>query len=234
MSLMANRADDHTAIPFQLADKLHVSRKWYVFKARRTDNIPEGACNIVVKLIALPDCATTRSTLISRLNKQYKGILELQHLHLVHHLQLQQRSMQIFNMAGECPVDYYCILTEYCQGGTLHDAVQNPDFDANRYAARWTKQIVAGLAFLHANRIVHRDIKGSNIVLSSADYARCILKIGDLGDNKELETAMTRSNEVSTNHGTVGFMSPEIMGGELIGHKGRSGGRRISGVWAVW
>ena len=60
-----------------------------------------------------------------------------------------------------------------------------------------------GLQYLHANRILHRDIKTINMFLAKGD---CI-KIGDLGVAKELNAT---NNMAKTIVGTPYYLSPEL------------------------
>lgn len=85
----------------------------------------------------------------------------------------------------------------------------------------WLNQILQGLQYLHTNGIVHRDIKGPNILLSSKNFDTCTLKIGDLGDVKRLLSDATQYREVSHDKGTFAFMSPEMVAGNTsnIGRK---------------
>lgn len=71
----------------------------------------------------------------------------------------------------------------------------------------WLRQMLAGLAHLHSQSVVHRDLKSSNIFL--ADGMRQI-RIGDFGISKVLESTDFASSVV----GTPAYMSPELMRNE--------------------
>jgi NIMA (never in mitosis gene a)-related kinase len=56
----------------------------------------------------------------------------------------------------------------------------------------WFLQIVFALGFVHSKKILHRDIKASNIFLTSLGY----VKIGDFGISKILEGTMENADTV--------------------------------------
>jgi NIMA (never in mitosis gene a)-related kinase len=62
-------------------------------------------------------------------------------------------------------------------------------------------QICLGIQYLHTRRILHRDLKTTNLFLNKDGK----LKIGDLGVAKELKT-----NHTSTIVGTPYYLSPEL------------------------
>lgn len=84
---------------------------------------------------------------------------------------------------------------------------------------RWCRQILHGLEFLHANQIIHRDIKCDNIFINGTTGD---LRIGDLGLSTRITEERALQNGVSpiehrpitaaamTCLGTPEFMAPEL------------------------
>jgi serine/threonine protein kinase len=102
---------------------------------------------------------------------------------------------------GYIPGDTYRIIMEYASGGTLADKA---GFLQATEAARYTQQILAGVGHLHSLRIVHRDLKGENILIGTDG----ILKVADLGASND---ASEDGN--TTLVGTPRFMAPELVRG---------------------
>ena len=83
------------------------------------------------------------------------------------------------------------IFLEYAPGGSLRQLLQErgtgvPLEEAR--CARYARQILSGLAYLHLNGIAHRDIKGANVLLSdtyTTEGHHC--KLADFGASKRVE-----------------------------------------------
>mmetsp|Transcript_69478 Transcript_69478/g.166536 ORF Transcript_69478/g.166536 Transcript_69478/m.166536 type:complete len:758 (-) Transcript_69478:110-2383(-) len=72
---------------------------------------------------------------------------------------------------------------------------------------RWLYDIASALVYMHERRVLHRDVKPSNIFLSDHDQ----VKIGDFGISK----TMTEKTQIARSHvGTPFYMSPEMIKGE--------------------
>jgi len=108
----------------------------------------------------------------------------------------------ILFMGGRVTNDSYCFITELAEG-SLHDFLYKEIKFGNKYTEKQiAKDIATGLNFLHANIIVHRDLKSNNILL-----VRGTAKICDYGVSKILTTLSPFTTEV----GTPNWMAPEII-----------------------
>ncbi|KAA6394234.1 MAG: hypothetical protein EZS28_010240 [Streblomastix strix] len=72
------------------------------------------------------------------------------------------------------------------------------------------RQILEGLCFIHSKNIIHRNIKGDNIMMHSVPVSgKVILKIADFGEVKQISKSSQKQMTVST-RGTPPFMAPEL------------------------
>lgn len=105
---------------------------------------------------------------------------------------------------------HYLIVMELCPGGDLLNYVRKRRKLREDAAKVIFRQIMQGINYLHANGIVHRDIKLDNILLDGHGN----VKIGDFGVSK-----MVKANELLFEQcGTPAYIAPEII--REIGYKG--------------
>ncbi len=74
----------------------------------------------------------------------------------------------------------------------------------------YAKQLLSGLDYLHDNKIVHKDIKGANILVNTNG----IVKLSDFGCSKIMEKTLTLYLKENKNHGIQGsipWMAPEVI-----------------------
>ncbi|KAK8841964.1 hypothetical protein M9Y10_026920 [Tritrichomonas musculus] len=121
----------------------------------------------------------------------------------------------ILKFIGYSPVDFEnnpkpTIVTEYSSNGSLQDIINDP----SKYP-KWdeTKKliivygIVAGMKYLHEHKILHNDLKPSNILLNEHFYP----KIADFGLSQFIENENDFNSSKSHNiKGTPSYISPEI------------------------
>ncbi|XP_043543844.1 mitogen-activated protein kinase kinase kinase 22 isoform X3 [Chiloscyllium plagiosum] len=103
--------------------------------------------------------------------------------------------------------------------GSVKDQLKAYGALTENVTRKYTRQILEGVSYLHSNMIVHRDIKGANILRDSAGN----VKLGDFGASKRLQTICMSGIKSVT--GTPYWMSPEVISGEGYGRK--------ADVWSV-
>jgi NIMA (never in mitosis gene a)-related kinase len=101
----------------------------------------------------------------------------------------------------------FVIIMEYCEEGDLafhiKGMVKKKQNFSEELVLNWFLQIAFALNYIHKKKILHRDIKTSNIFLNSNG----IVKIGDFGISKILEGTLENAETVV---GTPYYMSPEV------------------------
>ncbi|KAG0358978.1 hypothetical protein BGZ54_010196, partial [Gamsiella multidivaricata] len=112
--------------------------------------------------------------------------------------------------------DYLNIILELCENGSLRSLCKNFGKLPEHLGAMYITQVLDGLVYLHDQGVIHRDIKGANI-LATKDG---LVKLADFG-------VATLSNDVGDMSvaGTPYWMAPEII--EL------SGATTASDIWSV-
>src|SRR3984893_4472895 len=98
------------------------------------------------------------------------------------------------------------MITDYAENGNLATVLENRDIKMDwELRLKITDNIIRGLAFLHSNNIVHRDLKSLNILMNEYYEA----KLCDFGLAKiKTKTASTMLN--NNNAGTLRWMAPEL------------------------
>ncbi|GET88991.1 protein kinase, putative [Leishmania tarentolae] len=121
-----------------------------------------------------------------------------------------------------------CMFMEYIGGGSLSSIVKKFKPLPPSVVRSWTQQLLSGLYYLHSQHIIHRDIKGDNVLVdTTADPAtNSQIKLVDFGAARRLTDAMSQSSTVI---GTPYWMAPEVVDASGDG----SGYSYKADVWSV-
>lgn len=87
------------------------------------------------------------------------------------------------------------ILMEHCEGGSFGDLIHQiriyhpARLIGEKVIARFSKDVLLGLDYLHTNNIIHRDIKPGNILVTKSGVA----KLCDFGVSGEIESRLAET-----------------------------------------
>ncbi|NXC60699.1 M3K19 kinase, partial [Aleadryas rufinucha] len=135
------------------------------------------------------------------------------------------KHVNIVTYLGTCLEDnILSIFMEFVPGGSISSILNRFGPLPEVVLCKYTKQILQGVAYLHDNCVVHRDIKGNNVML----MPNGVIKLIDFGCARRLAWASlsgTRSELLRSVHGTPYWMAPEVIN--------ESGYGRKSDIWSV-
>ncbi|XP_073479107.1 misshapen-like kinase 1 isoform X7 [Aquarana catesbeiana] len=102
--------------------------------------------------------------------------------------------------------DQLWLVMEFCGAGSVTDLVKNTKGNSLKEdcIAYICREILRGLSHLHAHKVIHRDIKGQNVLLTE----NAEVKLVDFGVSAQLDRTVGRRN---TFIGTPYWMAPEVI-----------------------
>eukprot|EP00177_Eucheuma_denticulatum_P007775 GFKZ01014140.1.p1 GENE.GFKZ01014140.1~~GFKZ01014140.1.p1 ORF type:complete len:863 (+),score=76.48 GFKZ01014140.1:309-2897(+) len=138
------------------------------------------------------------------------------------------RHPNIVLFLGACTrLPQMCILTEFCHGGSLFAALRKRSWrtclslqDLRNVA----RHLARGMRYLHACRIIHRDLKSQNLLLDRPVEEGCpVVKVADFGLSRNFRGIGTVSGSVAgimtSETGTYRWMAPEMIRHEPYNEK---------------
>ncbi|KAJ3610506.1 hypothetical protein NHX12_022598 [Muraenolepis orangiensis] len=207
--------------PKSFDNVMHVGLRKVTFKWQRGNKIGEGQYGKVYTCINVDSGELMAMKEIRFQPNDHKTIKEtadelkifegLKHPNLVRYfgVELHREEMYIF--------------MEYCDEGTLEEVSR---LGLQEHVIRlYSKQTTTAINVLHEHGIVHRDIKGANIFLTSSG----LIKLGDFGCSVKLKNnSHTMPGEVNSTLGTAAYMAPEV----ITRAKGEGHGRAAD-IWSL-
>uniref|UniRef100_A0A8C1FZ90 non-specific serine/threonine protein kinase n=1 Tax=Cyprinus carpio carpio TaxID=630221 RepID=A0A8C1FZ90_CYPCA len=102
--------------------------------------------------------------------------------------------------------DQLWLVMEFCGAGSVTDLIKNTKGNSLRedWTAYISREILRGLTHLHLHKVIHRDIKGQNVLLTE----NAEVKLVDFGVSAQLDRTVSRRN---TFIGTPYWMAPEVI-----------------------
>ena len=156
---------------------------------------------MAVKQVELPtsdEAATQRRRyMIESLEAEIALLKTIQHPNIVHYLD------------SYADGEFLNIFLEYVPGGSVVALLRNYGAFEEQLVQNFVRQILQGLYFLHSQAIVHRDIKGANILVDNKGG----VKISDFGISKKVESGLLVSarGQRGMLQGSVFWMAPEVV-----------------------
>ncbi|GCB75993.1 hypothetical protein scyTo_0015405, partial [Scyliorhinus torazame] len=102
--------------------------------------------------------------------------------------------------------DQLWLVMEFCGAGSVTDLIKNTKGNTLKedWIAYICREILRGLTHLHQHKVIHRDIKGQNVLLTE----NAEVKLVDFGVSAQLDRTVGRRN---TFIGTPYWMAPEVI-----------------------
>lgn len=149
-----------------------------------------------VELLSDKETEQRKMSMIDALQREMNLLRDLQHENIVQYL------------GSNSEEKFLNIFLEYVPGGSVATMLSNYGAFEESLIRNFVRQILQGLKYLHNRSIIHRDIKGANVLVDNKGG----IKISDFGISKKLEARFltAEKNRVSL-QGSVYWMAPEVV-----------------------
>ena len=160
---------------------------------------------MAVKQVEMPSKTNTemdkrKESMVAALKREIYLLRDLQHPHIVQYL------------GSNSADNKFNIFLEYVPGGSVAAMLTSYGKLKEPLIRNFVRQILSGLSYLHSKDIIHRDIKGANVLVDNKGR----IKISDFGISKRVEVSNLgnpqggKSNRSSL-QGSVFWMAPEVV-----------------------
>ena len=162
---------------------------------------------MAVKQVEVPsktsgsDADRRKESMVAALRREIDLLRDLHHPHIVQYL------------GSNSSDDKFNIFLEYVPGGSVAAMLNSYGKLKEPLIRNFVRQILSGLSYLHSRDIIHRDIKGANVLVDNKGN----IKISDFGISKRVEVSNLGNPgkggaaNRSSLQGSVFWMAPEVV-----------------------
>ena len=143
-----------------------------------------------------------KESMVAALKREIDLLRDLQHENIVQYL------------GSNSTEEHFNIFLEYVPGGSVAAMLNSYGSLQEPLIRNFVRQILAGLSYLHGRDIIHRDIKGANVLVDNKGN----IKISDFGISKRVEASALLAPQKNGGHmhrpslqGSVFWMAPEVV-----------------------
>ncbi len=142
--------------------------------------------------------------MVAALDQEIDTMQHLDHVNIVQYLGCERKETSI------------SIFLEYISGGSIGSCLRKHGKFEEAVVASLTRQTLSGLAYLHREGILHRDLKADNILLDVDGTC----KISDFGISKKTDN-IYGNDKTNSMQGSVFWMAPEVIRSQGEGYSAK-------------
>uniref|UniRef100_S4RMD7 Protein kinase domain-containing protein n=1 Tax=Petromyzon marinus TaxID=7757 RepID=S4RMD7_PETMA len=181
----------------------------------QAQDIGTGTLMAVKQVTYVRNTASEQDEVVQTLREEIRMMSRLDHPNIIRML------------GATCEKSNYNLFIEWMAGGSVANLLNKYGPFHERVVISYVEQLLRGLAYLHSNQhsnqLIHRDIKGANLLVDSMGQR---LRIADFGAAARLASKGTGAGEFQGQLlGTIAFMAPEVLRGLQYG--------RSCDIWSV-
>ncbi|KIO31656.1 hypothetical protein M407DRAFT_67775 [Tulasnella calospora MUT 4182] len=163
---------------------------------------------MAVKQVEMPQTISDQEdvrqiSIVKALESEQQTLEKLDHPNIVQYLGFEKTK------------EFFSVFLEYVPGGSVGSVLRRHGKFEENIIRSFTGQIIEGLAYLHSNKIIHRDIKADNILVDPS--GQC--KISDFGISKQKE--VYNNAAMTAMQGSLFWMAPEMLHNDKKGYNAK-------------
>jgi hypothetical protein len=190
--------------PYEIVGWIGAGGMGEVYRARD----PRFARDVAIKL--LPETFATDGSRLRRFEQEARAVGQLSHPNI----------LAVYDIGTHAGAPF--IVSEFLDGATLREKLEVGPLPP-RKAIDYARQVIEGLAAAHDKGIVHRDLKPDNLFITTEGRVKIldfgIAKLTRPPEETVRETGLPTETEPGVLLGTVGYMSPEQLRGDVVDHR---------------